>query len=42
MDRVAVFLNYAPAGTSTKNMLHWQQGVLVNKFQVFDYGAKGN
>lgn len=24
MERASVFLNYAPAGTSSKNMLHWQ------------------
>ncbi len=23
MERAAIFLNYAPAGTSTRNMLHW-------------------
>lgn len=42
MELAAVFLNYAPAGTSTKNLLHWQQMVLANKFQEFDYGKDGN
>ena len=42
MERAAVFLNYAPAGTSTKNIRHWQQLCLNDKFQEYDYGAKEN
>jgi pimeloyl-ACP methyl ester carboxylesterase len=37
--RVQVYVSGTPAGTSTQNMLHWEQGVLQNSFQKFDYGS---
>jgi len=39
-SRVQVYVSGTPAGTSTQNMLHWEQGVLVDTFQKFDYGSE--
>ena len=39
-SRIQVYISQTPAGTSTRNMLHWQQGMLVNNFQRFDFGSK--
>ena len=38
-SRVQVYVSATPAGTSTQNMLHWEQGVLVDTFQKFDWGS---
>ena len=33
--RIDVYISHTPAGTSTKNMIHFAQGVKSGKFQVF-------
>ncbi|KAJ5066379.1 lipase [Anaeramoeba ignava] len=40
--RMPVIINHTPAGTSTKNMMHWSQLVFTNRWQMFDYGKQGN
>ena len=41
--RVSVYTSHTPAGTSTKNVIHFSQMVMSGKFQMFDYGsAKAN
>lgn len=37
--RLPVYLSEFPAGTSTRNMIHWIQGVKTNAFQKYDYGC---
>lgn len=39
VSRIQVYVSQTPAGTSTTNMEHWQQGVLKDTFQMFDYGS---
>ncbi|RYG69908.1 alpha/beta fold hydrolase [archaeon] len=36
-SRIQVYVSNTPAGTSVMNMEHWMQGVLVDKFQKYDY-----
>lgn len=38
-SRIQVYVSGTPAGTSTQNFLHWEQGVLTDTFQKFDYGS---
>ncbi|CAB3398338.1 unnamed protein product [Caenorhabditis bovis] len=40
--RVPVYVSQAPAGTSTKNILHWMQLVNNGRVAKFDYGAGKN
>ncbi|VDL77372.1 unnamed protein product [Nippostrongylus brasiliensis] len=40
--RLGLYLCHIPAATSSKNLLHWVQAVKSQKFEKFDYGAKGN
>ncbi|GJQ72821.1 hypothetical protein Trydic_g20260, partial [Trypoxylus dichotomus] len=44
LDRniVRVILANTPAGASTKQFLHYAQGVVSGKFRQYDYGRKGN
>ena len=37
--RIQVYVSETPAGTSTYNMAHWMQGVLIDNFQMLDYGS---
>lgn len=37
--RVPVYVSETPAGTSTRNMVHWIQGVKTDAFQKYDYGC---
>ena len=39
--RLPIYMSHAPAGTSTKNVLHFAQGVNSDKFRMFDYGIVG-
>lgn len=41
-SRLQVYVSETPAGTSTRNLQHWQQGVQVNAFQKYDFGSEGN
>lgn len=41
-NRSAAFLSHMPAGSSTKNLLHFAQLYKAKRFQQFDYGAKEN
>jgi len=38
-SRIQVYVSQTPAGTSTKNLLHWTQGVKYPVFQRFDFGS---
>lgn len=38
-SRVAVYTTHSPAGTSTKNMIHFSQLVIAGKFQMYDFGS---
>lgn len=38
--RIQVYVSGTPAGTSTMNMLHWEQGVLNPNFQMYDFGTE--
>lgn len=40
--RIQVYVSQTPAGTSVPNMMHWTQGVLVDTFQMMDWGADKN
>jgi hypothetical protein len=42
LKRLPVIMGHFPAGTSSKNMLHFQQFVLKGEFKEFDYGEKKN
>lgn len=42
MTRLGVYTSGMPAGTSSKNMIHFAQAVLSHKFSFFDYGKKKN
>jgi len=37
--RIPVYVSETPAGTSTRNMLHWAQIVHTGDFKKFDYGC---
>lgn len=37
--RIPVYFAHEPDGTSTKNMIHYAQGVESGKFQAYDYGS---
>eukprot|EP00929_Paragymnodinium_shiwhaense_P033285 TRINITY_DN18303_c0_g1_i1.p1 TRINITY_DN18303_c0_g1~~TRINITY_DN18303_c0_g1_i1.p1 ORF type:complete len:419 (-),score=82.80 TRINITY_DN18303_c0_g1_i1:272-1387(-) len=40
--RLPVYISQTPAGTSTKNIVHFAQEVRANVFGEFDYGKRGN
>lgn len=42
VTRIPVYFSQTPAGTSTKNIVHWAQGVRQPVFGEFDYGKDGN
>jgi len=42
ITRLPIYLSHSPAGTSTKNVLHFSQEVNSDKFRMFDYGTVGN
>ncbi len=42
MERTAVSYHYYPAGTSLKNLVHYEQAVNSGKFAKYDYGKKEN
>ncbi|KAH7727169.1 CBN-LIPL-6 protein [Aphelenchoides avenae] len=37
-SRLLVYLSHTPAGTSTRNIVHWAQMAVNKKIQKFDYG----
>lgn len=39
ITRIPVYKTHDPSGTSTKNMVHFAQGVISGKFQMYDYGS---
>lgn len=41
-ERYDVVAGHDPAGTSTMNMVHWEQLTKINNFQKHDYGTDGN
>jgi len=40
--RLPIYFAHTPAGTTTKNMLHWFQLINTKGFAKFDYGSDGN
>ncbi len=38
-EKLQVYVSQTPAGTSTKNLIHYGQGVRKNQFSMFDYGC---
>lgn len=34
-----VYLSHAPSGTSTQNIIHYQQAYKSHKFQMYDFAA---
>ncbi|CAI8032080.1 Gastric triacylglycerol lipase [Geodia barretti] len=40
--RIPVYLSHNPAGTSVKNVVHYNQEYLSGKFRKYDYGTAGN
>lgn len=40
--RVPIYVAHTPAGTSTRNIIHWAQLLRYKKLQMYDYGSKGN
>lgn len=42
LKRVGVYANHYPAGTSSKNIDHYSQGVKHGRFCMYDYGKKKN
>lgn len=40
--RLPVYISQTPAGTSTKNMVHFSQGIRHEVFGEYDYGASMN
>ena len=42
MTRVSAFLSHMPSGTSVKNIAHWGQAVLSNRFAHYDHGLLAN
>ncbi|XP_023235799.1 uncharacterized protein LOC111635160 [Centruroides sculpturatus] len=41
-SRLDVYFSHFPAGTSTKNIIHYGQLINSEKFRMFDYGLFGN
>ncbi|KAK2585097.1 hypothetical protein KPH14_008609 [Odynerus spinipes] len=41
-DLVPVIFGHTPAGTSTKTLVHYAQGITSSRFQHFDYGVQEN
>ncbi|CAK72880.1 unnamed protein product (macronuclear) [Paramecium tetraurelia] len=41
-DRYDVLAGHSPAGTSVKNLKHWQQFTRTGEFKRYDYGDKEN
>jgi len=41
-SRLPEYMDYTPAGTSVRNMMHWSQMVSSGNFAMFDYGTEGN
>ena len=37
-----VILSHAPAGTSTKTLIHYAQEITSGRFQAYDYGSTKN
>lgn len=37
--RIPVYTTHDPAGTSTKNVVHFAQAVISGKFQMYDFGS---
>jgi hypothetical protein len=42
LKRMPVVMGHFPSGTSTKNMMHFQQYTNKAEFKAFDYGQKQN
>jgi len=42
VSRLDFYTAYEPFPTSSRNIIHWAQGVRSNKFQKYDYGTAGN
>lgn len=42
LKRMPVVTAHFPSGTSTKNLIHFEQYVKTGEFKMFDYGAKQN
>ncbi|XP_055926655.1 gastric triacylglycerol lipase-like [Argiope bruennichi] len=40
--RLGVYVSHTPAGASTKSIIHYAQMVNSKKFQMYDYGSRGN
>lgn len=40
--RIPVYISQTPAGTSTKNLVHFGQGIRSKVFGEYDYGKRGN
>merc|ERR1712002_996087 len=40
--RIPIYIAHTPAGTSSKNVLHYTQIITSGKFQKYDYGKIGN
>lgn len=40
ITRLPVYLNHVPAGTSTRDIVHFAQMVKAGKFQMYDFGSK--
>jgi len=40
--RLPYIMHYEPNPTSVKNLIKWSQSIRSGKFQMFDYGTKGN
>ncbi len=41
ITRIPIYISHTPAGTSSKNILHFGQQVNSDKFRMFDYGIVG-
>jgi len=37
VSRVEIYESHTPAGTSTKNVIHWSQMIKANQVQMYDY-----
>lgn len=40
--RLPIYISHTPAGTSTRDIIHFAQMVHSNKFQAYDFGKDGN